>query len=395
MIKTKLQIRTVSFILPFVIGVLINSCIEPFDAKTENFETALVIEATITDEIKKQVVYLDRASKVENIGRNPEQNARVSIVDDAQNDYAFEEVSPGKYVSLIDFSILPKVTYQLHILTSDGRKYTSTPEKIPEETTITDFKAIASTNNKGQDGVSIIVTNAAYQDPKFFRYEYEETYKIIAPNWSGKKILSTYPVAVNNGIALENERICYATKRPRGLIIHQDEEGVTNSDLPEFQLRFVDKDDYILAHRYSILVRQYTISKEAYVYLETLKKFSGQESVLSETQPGFFDGNVYSESSASENVLGYFEVSSLSSKRIYFKFNDIYPDELPPTIGMSCTAYSAGLDTSPTLPELVRDNLVRFFSVVPDDPYSANVVPRICADCTVLGSSEVPDFWVE
>lgn len=395
MIKTKLQIRTVSFFLPFVIGILINSCIEPFDAKTENFETALVIEATITDEIKKQEVYLARASKVENIGRNPEQNARVSIVDDAQNEYAFKEVSPGKYVSLTDFSILPKVTYQLHILTSDGRKYTSTPEKIPKETPITDFKAIASTNNKGQDGISIIVTNAAYQEPKFFRYEYDETYKIIAPYWNGKKILSTYPVSVNNGIALENERICYATARPKGLIIHQEKEVVANNDLPEFQLRFVDKDDYILAHRYSILVRQYTISNEAYVYLETLKKFSGQESVLSETQPGFFEGNVYSESSATEKVLGYFEVSSLSSKRIYFKFTDFYPDELPPTIGKSCTAYSAGLDTSPTLPELVRDNLVRFFSVVPDDPYSANVVPRICADCTVLGSSEVPDFWVE
>ena len=395
MIKTKLQIRTVSFFLPFVIGILINSCIEPFDAKTENFETALVIEATITDEIKNQEVYVGRASTLENTGRNPEQNARVSIVDDAQNEYSFEEVSPGKYVSLTGFGIVPKVSYQLHILTSDGRKYTSAPEKMPEETPITNFKALAATNNIGQDGISIIVTHAAYQKPKFFRYEYEETYKIIAPDWQGKEILSTFPVRVNDGIALENERICYATERPSGLIIHQDEEGVTNSGLPEFQLRFVDKDDDILAHRYSILVRQYSISKEAYVYLETLKKFSGQESVLSETQPGFFDGNVYSESSATENVLGYFEVSSLSSKRIYFKFTDIYPDELPPTIGRSCTAYSAGLDTSPTLPELVRDNLIRFFSVDPNDPYSANVIPRICADCTVLGSSEVPDFWVE
>ena len=392
MTNSRLQVPTLQFLLLFVIGGMVDSCVEPFDAQTNSLETALVIETTITDEVKKQEILLSRASEVEDIGRNPEQNAIISIVDDAQNEYVFEEISAGRYVSVTDFGTQPNASYQLLITTSDGRKYASTQTKAPEKTTLNGFMAIHATNDNGQDGVSMVVTNLPSQAPRFFRYEYEETYKIIARYWTGQELFSSNPIILRD--ALENEHICYATKQSEELMINQDPENSTGSDHTEFELRFVGKDDYIIAHRYSILVKQYSISNATFVYLETLKKFSGQESVFSQTQPGFFNGNLYSESDADEKVLGYFEVSSLSTKRIYFNYADLFSGEPLPTIGASCRPYIASSTTQPTLNELLRDNQVRYYSNN-SSTKEISVVDRVCADCTVLGSSEVPDFWEE
>ena len=48
-----------------VVFLMLISCVEPFEIKTIDFESALVVEATITDELKNHVVKLSRAFKLE------------------------------------------------------------------------------------------------------------------------------------------------------------------------------------------------------------------------------------------------------------------------------------------------------------------------------------------
>ncbi len=51
------------FIWLLIIGFFTNSCVESFDIKSITFESALVVEATITNELKHQEInYPERSS---------------------------------------------------------------------------------------------------------------------------------------------------------------------------------------------------------------------------------------------------------------------------------------------------------------------------------------------
>ena len=164
----------------------------------------------------------------------------------------------------------------------------------------------------------------------------------------------------------------------------------------------INRNNFIISHRYSILVRQLIQSATAYTFFETLSEFSGSQSLFSETQVGFLNGNVFSDIDEDEKVLGYFDIASVSEMRIFFDYEDLFPnEELPPFIS-SCLESSPPL-ISPggarcVLAPQVENNIVRY--VRPNDsplfgegPYI--IVPRECGDCTALGQTAIPEFWTE
>jgi len=81
-------------------------------------------------------------------------------------------------------------------------------------------------------------------------------------------------------------------------------------------------------NRYSIFVKQYVQNFAAHTFYQTLKDISGSESILSQTQPGFFAGNIKSDDNPNEKVIGFFDVSSVSNKRIFFNFSDLLFSDL-------------------------------------------------------------------
>lgn len=109
-----------------------------------------------------------------------------------------------------------------------------------------------------------------------------------------------------------------------------------NEDRVNYQIRFLNDDSYLITNRYSILVKQYVQNLAAYTYYQTLKKLSGSESILSQNQPGFFSGNIKSTQNPSEKVIGFFDVSSVSSQRIFFNYSDIFPGEISYSFPFSC-----------------------------------------------------------
>lgn len=378
-------------ILLIAVGALAITCVEPFEVETEVFEDALVVDATITDEMKRQLILLNRAYLLEEFNPIPEENADVRIIDNQQNEYIFQEIAPGQYVSINEFAAQNDRNYQLLITTSNGRSYTSKTEQLPEFDPIENLSAIRTANENDQDGMAIIVNFRSSENPKYYRYEYEETYKIIAPQWKGERVVSFFPQVITFPIEGQ-EHICYNSNTSEG-INNASTVSSTGDRVNQFIIRFIKNNNYIISHRYSILVKQFAISKAANEYFDLLRKFSGQGNLLSQTQPGFFNGNISSEANSSDKVLGFFDVSSVSTKRIYFNYADFFPNEaLPPYTDSDCAPFVAGFGTSPTVSELLNNNIVRFYLV---DPLTGeiSVVPRECADCTVMGSPEVPEFW--
>ncbi len=395
-------------------------CVEPFEFETEAFEDALVVQASITNEMKQHHVLLSRAVRFEDSISAPERSARVRIIDDAQNEFLFQEVEPGNYVSP-PFEAQKNVPYTLIVETTDGTIYTSDPESFQAESVVTEVYAERETNEQGEDGISIFTDSF---DPSggsaYYRYEYEETYKIIAPNWTSVDFkLTNYDPCALPVITYDleivpreaEEQVCYQTLRSQE-IIQNSSVSLSASQVERFPVRFIKGDDFILSHRYSILVKQFVQSTDAFSYFQNLDNFSSSSSVFSEIQPGFLAGNISVDGGDDRKVIGYFEVASVSEKRLFFDYRDFYPEEPLPLYVRNCVLLSSLLEHQsfcapvrfPTgcpqsLIERIDQNLITYVDANGGDiglcPGPYVVVPRECGDCTALGSNIVPDFWVE
>lgn len=381
-------------IILFILAVfLFNGCTETYPLLTNTYEEAIVVEATLTNELKNQQIKITKTSKFEDKNTQVETGAKVIVKDDQNNEYLFEENS-GIYLSQSIFQILPERKYTLEITTKDGKVYESSPEILPTVSPIQSIVPSVVTNRDNITGVQINVNSYdANRTSKYYRYEYEETYKIVAPKWSSLKVIATGAESVAlipNDI---NTRICYSTKNSTDIIlVNTNDQAEDRVNLP---IRFIDEDNYIIGHRYSILVRQYIENVSAYTFHRTMRDIAGSASILSPKQPGVITGNIKCISDPNKKVVGYFDVSSVSEQRIFFNFSDLFPGKPSPYFnpcfdipflfcfnGDDCTGESMIYN--------LEQNLMTYLT---NAGSKYTLVDVQCGDCTSFSSNIIPSFW--
>ncbi|MEC4003066.1 DUF4249 domain-containing protein [Flavobacterium sp. SUN052] len=397
-------------ILLLLVFTIFISCTDPYTLRTNNYEEALVIEATITNELKHQEIKITKTYRLEQNTPTIVSGAVVYVNDNLGNNYEFEEQN-GIYISVNEFQAQPNVQYKLKIITDDGKSYSSNSETL---TNINPIQSIVPTvvSKNGFQGVDMVVNS---YDPtnssKYYRYDYEETHKIIAPKWVPVKAVVTYaapgsdpPGTIDLVPRTYEAQVCYSTNKSDKII------QVSTNDLAEdrviLPIRFINKTDYTIANRYSIKVTQYVQNLASYTYYKTLNELSGSGSILSQNQPGFFFGNIKSDSNQDEKVIGYFEVASVSSQRIFFNFHDIFPNDNEPKYPYKCDIN----------PENEAENLFKYCFDPLDLTCKGNLVlsllfneqsvfynfsdnkyelyPSPCGDCTKFSSNIIPSFWI-
>lgn len=401
----------ISLFLILIFGV--TSCTEQYVFQNYDFESALVVEGTITNELKNQTIRVSQVYQLEETGPKFEKGANVFISDDLGNDYQFEE-KDTVYASITPFKAEPGRKYQLKIKTREGKNYTSDQQVLTTETKIDNLTATAE-NVSGQRGVQINVNS---YDPsntsKYYRYEYVETYKIIAPFWNANisRVVFIPGIPPNPAegfpgtegredivISLRQyeAKTCFSSKKSNDIILSST--TALSEDRVHFPVRFVSNQNYIISHRYSIFVRQYVQNLAAYTYYKTLKDLSSSGGILSPKQPGFFYGNIKSVESPTEKVIGFFEVSAVSSERIFFNYSDLFPDEpLPPYYESDCKArdYEDCVGDPPCNGDELRAAIkARTLIHWSASPPSYSMVKAACGDCTTFSSNIVPTFWVD
>ncbi len=394
----------------FLLMLASNACIDPIDVKTLTFEDVLVVDARITNEYKTHQIKLSNSYTFEEESPNPETNAQVVIIDDLGGSITFIEdnSNPGTYYSAIEFAAEAGKIYQLQITTASGEQYESTPTPLTAITKIDALYAEKGVDNFNNGGISIFLDSYdPSRNSNYYRYEFEETYKIIAPYWVPDDIyVENYPpYAFSIGPKTTEQRICYNTLYSNDIILAQTTD-LEEDRIERFQVQFISNRNPIMAQRYSILVKQYVQSIEAHTYYKTLKKFSSSDDPFSQNQPGFIQGNISSLSHVDEKVIGIFEVSSVDEQRIFFDYVDFYPQLSKPPYYVDCdqSAPSArvypGDNYPPPLQDYILRGVVKYLDLNPKfpDPEDENagpylVVPAACGDCTVLGTNVKPDFW--
>jgi hypothetical protein len=396
--KVKIEKDKTHYIVLYLLllCLFLNSCTEPYALQTNSYEEALVVEATITNELKYQEIKISKTFRFEEEGPEFQSGATVFVEDNADNRYEFKE-KEDLYVSTVPFQAIPEREYTLKIITKDGKTYTSKKEIL---TPITQIESIATNviTKNDENGVQISVNSF---DPsgksKLYRYEYEETYRIITPRQRQEiGILNENKDDWNLIPNKPNVDSCYSSNK--SIDIHLTNTLGLIEDRVNYPIRFISDQDPIIRNRYSIMVRQYTQNTEAYTYYETLKKTTGSDNLLSQTQPGFFYGNIKCTTNPNEKIVGYFEVSSVSEKRVFFNFDDLFPGVEMPPFFYDCTIkqfqwcfYGSECDADQLIGLMVGDSWVITGSI----PYSPFVfaAPRPCVDCTLFSSNKKPSFW--
>ncbi|TDP03783.1 DUF4249 domain-containing protein [Flavobacterium sp. 245] len=407
------------FLLRFLITILffaVFGCTTPYTYQSSSgFEDIIVIESTITNQNKAQVVKLTRSYKLDDKSPTFETGAVVFVTDNQGNKYDFKQ-NTENYTSVTPFQAAPDRQYQLHVTTKDGRTYISSNETLPHQTEIESIAANKVTK-ENQLGVEITVnsydpTNSSH----YYRYEYDETYKVVAPKYYPKKAVPVYfpagsypPGMVVFEDRTEDVRTCYSNQSSNELLLTSTND-LSEDRVTDFPVRFIASTDHIIANRYSILVKQYVQSLAAHTFSETLKEISNSGSILSQTQPGFFYGNIKSVDNPGEKVIGYFDVSSYSEKRLFFDFKDLLNGEPTPKYPYICPSpipddqtkqyiYNYCFNKNPEYEcqgELILNLLSSGTKVYfPTEGTSYILYPIECGDCTSYSSNVKPPFWID
>lgn len=381
------------------------NCRDPFDAETNDFESILVIEATITNELIKQEILLSRTYVLEEEETTLENNATVWIEDDQNNTYTFSQNIDGNYLSDVVFQAVPDNNYTLYVTTQDGKNYQSSSNNL---TPISQINSLYPEYISENQEVHVLVDSNNDNDATYFRYEYEETYKVIPPYYYRNDLILTNYVEGSDGYSYydravvlreQEEETCYSSNTSIGIIQTSTSE-LQNNNISRFAVRKLDKENSVLRDRYSILVKQYVQNLEAYTFYKIIDELGAVQSILSANQPGYVAGNIRNTLDIDEKILGYFEVSSVSEKRIYFNHQDVGID-LPPWFYF-CDLLIYDFDKYPgsenyeglnerkllyNTVQFLDYKLVSFFNT-----YYTVVNPQ-CSDCTSFSSNIVPDFW--
>ena len=391
------------------------SCVDPYQLQTSNYEEAIVIEATITNELKKHEVLISKTYRLEENEPVLVSNASVTVSDNLGNQYNFEEVD-GKYISTTAFRAENDRLYKLNITTSNGKSYSSTTQKLTTINELENITATVITNLEGQRGVEIAANSF---DPtnssKYYRFEFYETSKATAPKWRpvyavvnpdndgsvGHEYIELFPRTYE-------AQVCYLTEKNKKIVLTST--NFLNEDrISNFPVHFINDFDYKIGERYSIEVKQLIQNLESYTYYKTLQELSlTGESILSQNQPGFLIGNIKSEDNQNEKVIGFFEVASVSSKRIFFNYEDLFPGEQKPPYLEDCTELEYNYCFLPDEPicdgrqlnsNVKANSLLYYFheQLEPETPLNLiyTYVKAKCGDCTTFSSNVRPDFWID
>ncbi len=439
--KVSLKKSTIYIAFVFVLACVI-SCIDEIDLDTvssSELKEILVVEGTLTNEVKNHQIRLSRIDSlfdleldsiyspfipVRDIDHdfvNHEENAQVTVVDASGVEYVFNESSPGIYESVVQFGAQNGNSYQLEITTADGSGFSSKPMTINATSEVKNIYAEKTISDTGVEGIGIFIDNeSVVGNAQNFRYNYNETYKVIAPNWSPYEFkLTDYdpcalPVPTYNLEIVERQeeqQTCYATVTSNTII--QTQLNTSGHGLEKFMVRFISKENFIISHRYSIEISQLVSGSESYGFYEQLNSFSQTGTVFSRVQPGLLEGNITSNDGVQGSVIGLFDVASVSKKRMFFNYTDFYPNEPLPDFPQNCGLHSSpeshrsycatGMDGGSSCPQSIIEMVnMDLISYVSDNSLNIGTCPgpyiyveSICGDCTTMGSNVVPEFWIE
>jgi hypothetical protein len=397
---------------------LLSTCIDPYSPQLKGYSSLLVVEGLITDANTSYTVKLSRTFQVQNSMPSLVSDAIVFITNDAGGNSNLINRGNGIYkTDSTQFNGIPGRTYVLHIRTSDGVEYESDAclmQSVPDIDSIYFAKDDQVINNETQtqDGISVYLDSKEGDNNQYYRWEYEETWKFKVP--SPKKFNYIKTADPENPIFMpvtDVKEFCWKNSQSGEILIRSISEGQPKkiSKQPVIFIATGESDRLLL--QYSILVKQYSVSKNEYDFWNNLKQINEIGGDIFAKQPYTILSNIKNINNPKERVLGYFQVSAVSQQRKYILYRDVALMGLP-FYSYPCNTLKLDLLYLPqgclNCPPPTWDDLYWHLSIALDYTFTEPIYNNVsdvllylvfarpeCANCELTGTSKKPDFWVD
>lgn len=373
----------------------ISGCVERYYPDEDNLKTGtLVINAHLTNQPGLQTIEISRSVTLIYPSQDPVLGSFAELIREDGKFCEFTEVGSGNYGCNFEEGFLQTgLSYKLHVMTPDGNEYESEFDKIrpvPDMDSIYYEVETTSyqTESESMEGVRFYI-DFTYDDHEYecLRWELTETYEFHNPEMSAyiydvdfqmKQIpdSSYYRVCyfTNNLPSIHSMSLSYLDF---GIYIRKPFGFVPNDQLEQK-----------LKHKYSLHVKQFSMSEETFHYWNELKKTSQEQGFLFDRQPALLKSNLHNVNDDQEIVLGFFSMSGITECRGFA--------EKPDGLDMSLYEYYCmPVYRGPRGP-VSRDDLPIYYARAFWEGESVFAeVNKHCVDCRAYKNSThiKPDFW--
>ncbi|HEV2480742.1 MAG TPA: DUF4249 domain-containing protein [Puia sp.] len=313
----------------------------------------------------------------------PEIHATMAILGSGGASYPLvDSNSTGTYASApLNLDITQQ--YSITITTSDGQKYASDPVPCRQP------PAIDSIFWRQPDDLTVYL---ASHDPanttRYYRFDYSGTYEHDSNLESPWQAVNGILIAADS---TNQHTRCWSTENSKGVLITTT-TALSQDRVSAFPLVTFPNGDSRIDIGYSILVRQYAITGDAYNYWLQIQKTTDNLGTLFDVQPVQLVGNIRCLTNPTQPVIGYLSASSVQQQRIMIweSYMSRWQHNSP--------AYSCDTVSVPYIP---NDFPAYNYPNEPGyGPYYFNgftilvLAPLICLDCTQFGGTTIkPPFW--
>ena len=379
-----------------VIGILLivwlNSCVEEYWPEIDNYENKLVVDGEITNEPGPYTVRLSLSSPVIEPEFIPYSGCEVILEDDLGNTEVLIEEQPGVYkTSVTGMQGQIGRMYKLTIHTPSDVTYKSSFEKLKEPGLIDTVYAMV----EYRQDVNYPYDLAGYQfyidtkpddhDTNYYLWNLEATYKYQ----SDFLIRWYFNGTLNWMVNIDTLYNCWKNYVVNDIFLYST-EGLSARAIKGYPLHYVNTETRRLSVRYSLLVKQFTISKQAYIFWNAVKEHNSNDATLYSKQPYQIRGNVFNISDVTEPVLGYFHVAGISEKRIFID----RPKAPVPLRYPVCDLDEGDFHSYGQM--FMADPVFYPLFAVESPGGRRATPPKGCTDCTEKGGTTTkPDFWID
>jgi len=368
---------------------MISSCIRSFEPEIlTDEEKKYVINGTVTDEDGSQSINISVSSPIASPKYTPVNGCLVNIKDDQGHTFPMGDEGNGNYNNTIDPAFLqPGVAFKIEITTPEGDFITSDYDTLTRGPDVDSVYYLLE--NKLYNPTAPLVQGiqfyvdlkASSTDSRYYRWEVFETWEYHTPY-----PLEWYYDGVVHHVTPPDysKMVCWRTLRIPD-IYTLTTDNLSENKYEQYPLHFVSNRTDRLVYGYSLLVRQFALSRNAFTYYENLRLNSNPQGGLYDKQPLAIQGNLHNVTHPDKDVLGFFAASSAHSKRIF-----VFPiPELNVTFNVLCDPIVLRNGLKEIKP---KDYPAYLFGNA--EGYAAIWMEYECVDCERLGGTIVkPAFW--
>lgn len=313
----------IKYKLLFIISIVFHGCIDPYSPTLSDYLNTLVVDATITNEPGPYIVKLSKSSTVYDPEFNPVSGARIVISDDLGNDETLTEIEPGVYSTI--FSGIQGIVGRRYsiLIETEGKIYQSPFEELREPVTIDSVYPKVEYRG-GLEGLQFYVdTKDVKENSKNFLWTLNETYKYEADDYPLEMVFVNKDSIYEPSYEYQELiKTCWKTDKIFQIFTNSA-KNISEPQILNFPLIYVDTESKKLYLKYSLLVNQYSISEDAYRYWNEIKEQNAESGSFYTKQPFQVIGNIVNVNDPDEVIFGYFTVAGLSSKRIFVDKPDL------------------------------------------------------------------------